>query len=57
MVQIISDRIQVLIDEDLSLEQVIAARPTLDFDPRYGSDTGVFTTEMFVTAVYESLIE
>lgn len=57
MVQIISDRIQVLIDEDLSLEQVIAARPTLDFDPRYGSDSGVFTTEMFVTAVYESLIE
>jgi glyoxylase-like metal-dependent hydrolase (beta-lactamase superfamily II) len=57
MVQIISDRIQVLIDEGSSLEQVIAARPTLDFDPRYGSDSGVFTTEMFVTAVYDSLIE
>lgn len=57
MVQIISDRIQALIDEGLSLEEVQAARPTRDFDPRYGSGSGEWTTAMFVEAVYRSLTE
>ncbi len=57
MVQMVSDRVQALIDEGLSLEQVQAARPTMDFDPRYGADTGDWTTEMFVEAVYGSLTE
>ena len=29
-----------------------AARPTLDYDGRYGSDTGPWTTAMFIEAVY-----
>ena len=37
--------------------QVKAARPTLDFDGRYGSTTGPWTTDMFVEAVYRSLQE
>jgi glyoxylase-like metal-dependent hydrolase (beta-lactamase superfamily II) len=57
MVQIISDRIQNHIDQGMSLEQILAARPTLDFDARYGSDRGEWTTGMFITAVYESLID
>jgi hypothetical protein len=36
---------------------VVAARPTLDFDGRYGATTGPWTTEMFVKAVYQSLQE
>ena len=36
-------------------EQVKAARPTMDFDRRYGSTTGAWTTDMFVEAVYRSL--
>jgi cyclase len=57
MVQIVSDRVQVLIDRGMSLEEVLAARPTMDFDPRYGAETGDWTTAMFVEAVYRSLTE
>ena len=55
MVTIIRDRIQDMIDRGMSLRQVRAARPTLDYDGLYGADTGFWTTEMFVEAVYESL--
>jgi hypothetical protein len=39
----------------MTLDQVKAARPTLDFDGRYGSATGAWTTSMFIEAVYRSL--
>ena len=55
MVTIIRDRIQHMIDQGMSLRQVQAVRPTLDYDGLYGSETGPWTTEMFVEAVYESL--
>jgi len=55
MVTIIRDRIQAMIDKGMSLEQVEAARPTRDYDGRYGSSTGFWTTAMFVEAVYRSL--
>ena len=55
MVTIIRDRIQDLIKKGMTLEQVKAARPTRDFDPRYGSTSGFWTTDKFVTAVYKSL--
>ena len=55
MVTIIRDRIQALIDDGMSLDEVQAARPSLDYDTEYGSDTGFWTTEMFVEAVYRSL--
>jgi hypothetical protein len=57
MVVIVRDRVQDLIDKGMTLEQVKAARPSLDFDGRYGSTTGAWTTEMFVEAVYRSLEE
>jgi len=40
-----------------TLAQVKAARPTLDFDGRYGATTGPWTTDMFVEAVYRSVPE
>lgn len=55
MVIIIRDRIQDMISRGMSLAQVKAAKPTLDYDPRYGSDSGFWTTDKFVTAVYQSL--
>ena len=55
MVTIIRDRIQDLIGKGMSLEQVKAARPTRDYDPRYGSTTGFWTTDKFIEAVYKSL--
>lgn len=57
MVTIIRDRVQALIDDGMSLEDVVAARPSRDYDTEYGSDAGVWTTEMFVEAVYRSLGE
>jgi cyclase len=55
MVIIIRDRIQDMINKGMTLEQVKAAQPTRDYDPRYGSSSGFWTTDKFVTAVYKSL--
>ncbi len=57
MVTMVRDRIQDLKDKGMTLAQVKAARPTLDFDGRYGSTTGAWTTDMFVEAVYRTLEE
>jgi glyoxylase-like metal-dependent hydrolase (beta-lactamase superfamily II) len=55
MAIIIRDRIQNMVGKGMTLEQVKAARPTLDYDPLYGSTTGFWTTDKFVEAVYKSL--
>jgi len=55
MVTIIRDRIQDLVKKGMTLDQVKAARPTLDYDGRYGAKTGFWTTDMFIEAVYRSL--
>jgi glyoxylase-like metal-dependent hydrolase (beta-lactamase superfamily II) len=55
MVTIVRDRVQAMIAKKMTLEQVKAARPTLDYDARYGAETGAWTTNMFVEAVYKSL--
>jgi cyclase len=55
MVTIIRDRIQDMVNKGMTLEQVKAAKPTRDYDPRYGKDSGFWTTDMFVEAVYKSL--
>jgi glyoxylase-like metal-dependent hydrolase (beta-lactamase superfamily II) len=53
MVTIIRDRIQGMIKKGMTLEQVKAAKPTLDYDTRY--DTREWTKDMFISAVYQSL--
>jgi cyclase len=55
MVTIVRDRVADLIKKGRSIDQVKAARPTLDWEPRYGSTTGPWTTAMFVEVVYRSL--
>jgi glyoxylase-like metal-dependent hydrolase (beta-lactamase superfamily II) len=57
MLTMIRDRVRDSMKKGLSLEQVKASRPTMDFDGRYGSTTGSWTTDMFVEAVYKSLQE
>jgi cyclase len=52
---IIRDRVQDMIDRKMTLEQVKAANPTEGFRKQYGSDTGTWTTDMFVEAVYRGL--
>jgi glyoxylase-like metal-dependent hydrolase (beta-lactamase superfamily II) len=55
MVTIVRDRVQAMIRKGMTLDQVKAARPTLDWEPRYGATSGPWTTAMFVEAVYGSL--
>ena len=57
MLVMIRDRVQDLKTKGQTLAQVKAARPTLDFDGRYGATAGPWTTDMFVDAVYRSLPE
>jgi hypothetical protein len=57
MATIIRDRIEALIRKDMTLEQVKAAKPTLDYDGIYGATTGAWTTDMFIEAVYRSLTQ
>lgn len=55
MAYIIRDRVQDMVAKKMTLDQVKKARPTRDYDARYGSDKGTWTTDMFVEAVYRSL--
>jgi cyclase len=55
MVTIIRDRIKSMIEMGMTLRQVQAAKPTADYDGRYGATSGFWTTEQFVAAAYESL--
>jgi hypothetical protein len=55
MVTIIRDRIQDMVKRGMTIEQVKAAKPTLDYDRHYGSDTGFVTTAGFIEAVYKDL--
>jgi glyoxylase-like metal-dependent hydrolase (beta-lactamase superfamily II) len=55
MVAIVRDRVQAMIKNGATLEQVKAARVTADYDTRYGATSGPWTTDMFVEAVYASL--
>jgi len=49
MVTIVRDRIRHMIDKGLTLDRIRAARPTLDYDPRYG------VPDTFVEAIWKSL--
>ncbi len=55
MVVIVRDRIRAMVRTGSTLEQVKAARPTADYDTRYGALTGPWTTDMFVEAVFKTL--
>jgi glyoxylase-like metal-dependent hydrolase (beta-lactamase superfamily II) len=55
MVVIVRDRVKALIGAGASLQQVKAAGVTADYDTQFGANTGAWTTDMFVEAVYTSL--
>ena len=55
MLVIFRDRIQAMIKNGATLEEVKAARPTADYDVRFGATSGPWTTDMFVEAMYTSL--
>jgi cyclase len=53
MVTIVRDRVKDMIARKATLEQVKAAKPTLDYDGVYGRPE--YTGDMFVEAVYKSI--
>ena len=55
MVTIIRDRVQSMVNKGMSLDQVKAAKLTLDYDGLYGATTGPWTTDMFIEAIYREL--
>ena len=56
MVTIIRDRIREYVKRGLTLEKVKEKKPTLDFEPQYGSDTGFWTTSMFIEVIYKQML-
>ena len=54
-ITVVRDRVQALIDQGRSLAQVKAANPTLGYRSQYGTDSGPWTTDMFVEVVYNEL--
>ena len=52
---IVRDRIEYLLGEGRSLEQVKAANPTLGYRSQYGTDSGPWTTDTFVETIYREL--
>ena len=55
MVTIVRDRIKEYVKRGMTIEQVKAKKPTLDFDARYGSDTGFWTTSKFIEVIYKQM--
>ncbi len=55
MLTVITDIIRDMIEKGMTLEQVKAANPTRGYRGRFGNDTGPWTTDAFVEAVYQSL--
>lgn len=57
MLTIIRDRVRHEIEQGKTLEQIKQAKPAGGYAPRYGSDQGSWTTDMFIEAVYRSLVQ
>jgi len=55
MVTVIRDIIEDMIGKGMTLAQVKAANPTQGYRRRYGADSGPWTTDMFVEAIYNGL--
>jgi cyclase len=54
---VIGDRLRNMIDAGMTLEQVKAAQPALDYEPVYGTSASFWTTDQFIEAAYASLSE
>jgi glyoxylase-like metal-dependent hydrolase (beta-lactamase superfamily II) len=54
MVLFVRDRVRAMRQQGMTVEQVIAAEPVLDYAPRYDKG-GEWTTPMFVEAVYATV--
>jgi cyclase len=56
MLHTIRGRIQYFINQGRTLEQIVQARPTIDYDGRYAAPSGPASTGRFVETVYRSVV-
>jgi glyoxylase-like metal-dependent hydrolase (beta-lactamase superfamily II) len=56
MTTIVRDRIKEYVKRGMTLEQVKEKKPTLDFDPRYGTPNGFWTPTQFVEVIYKQMV-
>jgi len=56
MVTIVRDRVQAMIKKGMTLDQIKAARPTADYDPRWAAPSGPASAAGFVEAAYKTLV-
>lgn len=57
MVIVIGDRLKHMIAEGMTLEQIIAARPAMDYEPVYAGAQGAEATRQFLETAYQSLTQ
>jgi glyoxylase-like metal-dependent hydrolase (beta-lactamase superfamily II) len=55
MVTIIRDTVADMVNRGMTLDQVKKANPASGYRNRYGTDSGPWTTDMFIEAIYKSL--
>ncbi len=55
VVTIIRNRVQFYKNQGKSLQQVLALKPSSDYDSRWGHDSGPWTTRQFIEAIYKTL--
>ncbi len=53
MATITRDRINAMVKKNMTLDQIKAAHPTLDYDGIYGATSGAWTTDMYINEVYK----
>ncbi len=56
MIVIIRDVIKDMMGRGMTIEQIKAAAPAKPYERQYGSESGTWTTNAFVEAVYKSLV-
>ena len=55
MITIIRDRVQAGIKKGMTLDQILKADYTKDYDARFSAKSGFGTSQNFLTSVYKSL--
>jgi glyoxylase-like metal-dependent hydrolase (beta-lactamase superfamily II) len=55
MVVIVRDTVQDMMERGMTLDQIKAASPAKQYEPRYGAKSGSWTTNDFIEAIYKSL--
>jgi len=56
MLVIVSTRIKDMVERGMTLEQVKAARPALDYDGRYATPSGPTSTAAFIESLYNDAV-